>query len=169
MIVVDTSAVISLTAADTLDLFLTEFEVHTTATVIEELEDVTQYNDATADRAQQILDRIERVTVHDVDAPEFRSTRIDKGEGSCVQLTRNTETDFLVTDDLRALPELQSLTETRIAISPIVLKALVRRGVLERDEALNRLETATESRDWLGAPIYRKARELFDDEWMRGV
>jgi hypothetical protein len=58
---------------------------------------------------------------------------------------------------------LQQLTDAQVAISPIVLKALVNRGVLEREEALQRLEQLAETRDWLGAPIYRRAKQLFDE------
>lgn len=163
MIVADTSALISLTAAGALDLLLEEFESHTTGIVIEELEVLASYGDKTAGHAQQILDRKDRITVHEVEPREYQSSRVDEGEGSCVRLTRNTEADFLITDDLRALPELQTLTETRVAISPIVLKALVKRGVLTREEAIDRLENAAEQRDWLEAPIYRRARELFDE------
>lgn len=162
MIVVDTSAFISLTAARTLTVFLEEFDVHTTETVVDELENVASYSDETASHAEQVLDSQDQVTVHEVEVPEYQSSRIDEGEGSCIQLTRNSDADFLITDDLRALPELQTLTETRIAISPIVLKALVQRNVLKKEEALDRLEDAAEKRDWLNAPIYRKARELFD-------
>lgn len=163
MIVADTSALISLTAADTLDLLLDEFDVHTTETVIEELEDLASYEDETAEHAQKVLDRKERIKIHEVDTPEHQSSRIDEGEGSCIQLTRNAQADFLITDDLRALPELQTLTETRIAISPIVLKTLVERGVIAREEALGRLDDAAEERDWLEGPIYRRARGLFDE------
>ena len=162
MIVADTSALISLTAADTHDLLLEEFDVHTTETVIEELEDLASYEDETAEHADTVLGRKERIMIHEVESREYQSSRVDVGEGSCVQLTRNIEADFLITDDLRALPELQTLTETQIAISPIVLKALVKRGVLGKQEALERLEEAAEERDWLEAPIYRRARELFN-------
>lgn len=162
MIVADTSAFISLTAARTLELFLEEFDIRTTETVIGELEDVAQYSDETAERAEHVLDSRDRITVHEVEVPEFQSSRIDDGEGSCIQLTRNTDADFLITDDLRALPEVQTLTETRIAISSLVLNALVQRDVLEREAALDRLEDAAEQRDWLNAPIYRNARNLFD-------
>jgi predicted nucleic acid-binding protein len=163
MIVADTAALVSLTAADTLDPLLEEFDVHTTDAVVEELEDLRSYEDETAEHAQQVLDRREQITVHEVETRHFQSSRVDDGEGSCVQLTRDIEADFSITDDLRALPELQTLTETRIAISPIVLKALVKRGVLAREEALERLEDAAEERDWLGRPIYRRARGLFDE------
>jgi predicted nucleic acid-binding protein len=163
VIVADTSALISLTAADTLDLLLEEFDVHTTEIVVEELEDLASYGDETAEHADEVLTRKDQITVHEVETREYQSSRVDEGEGSCVQLTRNHDAGFLITDDLRALPELQTLTETRIAISPIVLKALVKRGVLDKQEALKRLEKAAEGRDWLGASIYRKARELFDE------
>jgi hypothetical protein len=38
-----------------------------------------------------------------------------------------------------------------------------KRGVLESEEAEKRLNSIAEERDWLGAPIYRKARQLFED------
>ena len=164
MIVVDTSSLISLTTADTLELLVTEFDVHTTETVLKELGDTSQYNDPHTQAAQTILQHQDRITVHEVEDQEFQSSRIDEGEASCIQLTRKLEADFLITDDLRALPEIQPLTDANVAISPIVLKALVKRGVLEREEALDRLEELAETRDWLGAPIYRRARQLFRSE-----
>ena len=164
MIVGDTSSLISLTTANTLELLLTEFDVHTTETVLKELEDTSQYNDPHAQAAQTILQHQDRITVHEVEDQEFQSSRIDHGEASCIQLTRRLDADFLITDDLRALPEIQPLIATRVAISPIVLKALVKRGVLKREEALDRLEELAETRDWLGAPIYRRARQLFRSE-----
>jgi predicted nucleic acid-binding protein len=131
--------------------------------VIEELEDLASYGDKTAEHADKVLIRKDQITVHEVETREYQSSRVDEGGGSCIQLTRNHDAGFLITDDLRSLPEIQTLTETRIAISPIVLKALVKRGVLDKQEALERLEEAAEERDWLEAPIYRRARELFNE------
>jgi predicted nucleic acid-binding protein len=164
MIVADTSSLITLTTANTLELLLTEFDVHTTDTVLKELEETSQYNDPHARAAKIVLQHQDQFTVHEVEDQEFQSSRIDQGEASCIQLTRKLEADFLIIDDLRALPEIQPLTDARVAISPIVLKALVKRGVLKREEALNRLEELAETRDWLGAPIYRRAQQLFRSE-----
>ncbi|MFB6197135.1 MAG: hypothetical protein ABEI52_02545, partial [Halobacteriaceae archaeon] len=72
------------------------------------------------------------------------------------------DADFLITDDLRALPELQTVASSKVAISPIVLKALVQRDVLTQEEALEKLDELAEQRDWLGTPIYRRAKNLFD-------
>lgn len=89
------------------------------------------------------------------------SSRVDTGEGSCALLTKELDIEFLITDDLRAVPELQTVADAKVAISPIVLKALVQRDELEQEEALEKLDELAEQRNWLGAPIYRKAKNLF--------
>lgn len=160
-LVADTSALISLAVADVLDPVLDRFDVHTTTLVRDELRETADYDDVHARGATAVLDRLDRLTVHEVDSP-IESSRIDAGEGSCVVLARELGSAFLLTDDLRALPELEAAVDARVAISPIVLRALVIRGELTHEEALARLERLAEDRDWLGAPIYRRARELFD-------
>lgn len=135
MIVAETSALISRTTAKCLGLFLDEFEVQTTATVIEELEATAADADPHGDAATAVLEQQDRLTFHTVESDVPETSRIDRSEGSCVVLAGQHSADFLVTDDLRALPEPQQLTAARVASSPIVLTALVDRGVLERDEA----------------------------------
>lgn len=163
MIVADTSALISIATIDTLESFLTEFDVHSTENVVAEIEATSGYDDPHGDAAETVLEKLDRVNVHSVQSGDFRSSRVDQGEGSCAVLTNDVEADFLITDDLRALPELQAVVDARVAISPIVLKALVKRGVLDPAEAEHRLTLLTESRDWLGTPIYRRAQDLFAD------
>ena len=107
-----------------------------------------------------MLDHRDRLTSHEVDT-EFTSSRI-RGEGDCALLTRELDAEFLVTDDLRALPELRNLSSARVAISPILLRALVKRDRLEEREARETLEELTAHRDRLGGPIYRRVLELFE-------
>jgi predicted nucleic acid-binding protein len=161
MIVADTSSLISLASIDLLDALLTEFDVHTTELVVEELEETSEYDDRHGDAARAVLDDRDRIITHQT-KEAFTSSRVDHGEGSCVHLTREIDAAFLITDDLRALPELQTVADAQVAISPIVLKALVRRNVLERNEALEKLDELTYQRDWLGTPIYRRAQRLFE-------
>ncbi|MCU4974037.1 hypothetical protein OB955_15000 [Halobacteria archaeon AArc-m2/3/4] len=163
MIVADTSALISLATATVVELVVTEFDVHTTSAVIEELEETAGYDDPHGNAAQQVLEERTLITVHDTDREQFQSSRIDSGEASCVTLERECEPQFLLTDDLRALPELQQVTTARVALSPIVLRALVKRDVLESQDARDRLERIAETRDWLGAPIYRRAKRLLEE------
>lgn len=160
MIAADTSALVTLATIDLLDTFFTEFDVHTTETVVDELEVTAEYDDSHGDAAKTVLDHLDRITVHRINS-EFSSSRVDAGEGSCACLTQELDMEFLITDDLRAVPELQTIVDARVAISPIILKALANRDVLTREEALGKLETAAEQRDWLESPIYRKAKGLF--------
>lgn len=163
MIVLDTSAFISLSTADSLSLILEEFDIQTTETVITELEETAEYEDIHGVAASAVLDQSSNFTVSVVPELKLSSSRIDQGEASCVHLCRNLEADFLITDDLRALPELQSVTPVQVAISPIMLKVLVKRGRLTETEAKNRLDQLAKKRDWLESPIYRRAQNLFDD------
>lgn len=161
MIVADTSALVSLATVDVLDTVLVEFEVHTTETVVEELEDTADYEDRHGEAARVVLDDRDRFESHEM-AETLESSRIDSGEGSCALLTRRLDAEFLLTDDLRALPELQTASDAEVAISPIVLKALVQREVLERDRAREKHDALARRRSWLGRPIYTRARELFE-------
>lgn len=164
MIVADTSALISLAIADSLTDVLNEYNVHTTQTVVTELEDTAAYNDSHGQAADDVLHHIDQMTVYEATDSSAASTRIDDGEASCLTLTDELGAAFLLTDDLRALPELQAVTDAQVAISPLVLKALVTRNVINRTEAKERLDQLAATRDWLGAPIYRRAQQLFDDD-----
>ena len=161
MIVADTSAVVTLASTEVIGTVLEEFDVHTTQIVISELEETAEHEDVHGEAAERVLELADEITIRDADESRFESSRIDKGEASCVTLTRHTEADFLITDDLQALPEIQELVDSKVAISPIVLKALAKREVLEVEQAEEKLDLIADRRDWLGAPIYRRAKQLF--------
>ncbi len=162
MIILDTSALITIASINLLDPVLTEYDVHTTETVIEELNETAEYEDVHGEAAQTVLDQVDRIEVHRTNTQQFQSSRIDDGEGSTLTLTNNKQAEFLITDDLRALPELQAVADSTVVISPILLKALVKRDILEQEDAMEKLEEAAENRDWLESPIYRKAKNLFE-------
>ncbi|WP_132057440.1 hypothetical protein [Halorussus amylolyticus] len=162
MIVADTSALVSLATVGLVPILCEEFDCHTTEAVAEELRATAEYDDVSGEAAQSVLDQFAQMTIHEVEASEFESSRIDRGEGRCAVLTHELDADFLVTDDLRALPELQTVAASKVAISPIVLEALVRRDVLTRDRAKSELRRIANRRDWLEAPIYRRAQALLD-------
>lgn len=162
MIVVDTSAFVSLSVGDVLDAVLDEYSVHTTQHVHNELLDTAAYDDIHGDAADAVLNSVAVITVHESTDPAIETSRIDVGEASCIELANSENAAFLITDDLRALPELQTLTDAQVAISPILLRALVTRDVLTATDAKERLEQIAQSRDWLGAPIYRRAQKPFE-------
>ena len=164
MIVADTSSLISIASIQILDTFLEEFDVHTTETVVEELRETAEYEDRHAEAAQTVLQHKKQIRIHEVENPGFQSSRIDPGEATILKLSQKNTVDFLITDDLHALPELQTVADTQVAISPIVLKALTQRNKLEQEEAERKLRELAENRDWLNAPIYRRAQRLLPEE-----
>jgi len=159
MIVVDTSALITIASINLLEHVLSEYDVHTTETVIEELEKTAEYDDGHGHAARGVVDQSERIELHNTDKTSFQSSRIDEGGGTIVSLANETQAEFLITDDLGALPELQTVTHANVVISPILLKAPVKRDIFDQEEALEKLEEAAENRDWLEAPIYRDSRQ----------
>lgn len=163
MLVIDTSALISLAVGDALEPALDAFDIVTTESVTQELEATADYDDRHGKAAHATLEMADALTIVDVQSREFETSRIDAGEASCVAATREHNADFLVTDDFRALPELQELLAVEVVLSPIVLRALVQRGRLSADQAETSFEEISDGRDWLGASIYRYARELFEE------
>lgn len=162
-VVVDTSALISLAVGAVLDQTLASFDVVTTSTVIEELEETAEYDDRHGTAATTVLRQTDALTVQDADGAPFETSRVDTGEASCVAAARDVDAAFLVTDDYRALPELEGLVDAEVVVSPIVLRALVKRDALSSEAAETAFETIATGRDWLDAPIYRYARRLFDE------
>jgi len=164
MLVVDTSAFVSLAVGGVLDIVVNEFEVVTTETVRSELRETAGYDDRHGDAAGQALELTDDVDVlAGTDGIErVVTSRIDEGEASCVVAARETDAEFLITDDYRALPELRAAVGSRVALSPIVLRVLVKRDALDEGEARTAFEAISEGRDWLEAPIHRYARELFE-------
>lgn len=161
--VVDTSAFVSLAVGGVLQPVTTEFTVITTETVVTELEETGEFDDRHGRAAASVLELRAGFEILDVTAHEHRSSRIDDGEASCVAALGETDASFLVTDDFRALPELESLVDAEVVLSPVVLLALVKRGVLARSDARDCLDRMAEERDWLGTPLYGYAQELFGE------
>lgn len=161
MLVVDTSAFLSLASVKTLETVLDEHSVHTTETVFEELEETAEYEDLHGKAAQRVIELSSKFQVSSVKTEDFESSRIDRGEYSCVVLADRLETEFILTDDFRALPELKSLVDCQVAISPIMLKALVKKDRITEKEAKEKLDKLAESRNWIGSPIYRHAKDIF--------
>jgi len=162
MLVVDTSAFVSLAVSGVYESVLDEYEIATTQVVWSELQATADYDDTHGEAAATVRSTREAVTILDCSGEAFLTSRIDAGEASCVAAVRETGAAFLITDDYRALPELQQLVDCGVALSPIVLRALVKRDVLAEEAATAAFERVVDERDWLGAPINRYAKQLFE-------
>lgn len=158
MLVIDTSAFLSLAVGNALEPALDEFDIVTTQTVRSELEATAAYDDRHGTAAAGVLAAEDAFMLVETHGEEFETSRIDAGEASCVAATRAQDAPFFLTDDFRALPELQQLVDADVVLSPIVLRALVKRDSWSEHQAETAFETIAEERDWLGAPIYLNQR-----------
>lgn len=163
MLAVDTSAFVSLAVGEVFTPTVEEFEIATTQAVLEELEQTGQYDDRHGTAASTVVEQRDAFTILSTDPETFTTSRIDRGEASCVVATRELDATFLVTDDYRALPELQELVTADVVLSPVVIRALSKREAISDEAAQAAFDSIAEDRDWLGAPIYRYAKTLFDD------
>ena len=69
----------------------------------------------------------------------------------------------MLTDDFRALGEIEKQIGEMVVLSPIILKVLALREIIDKRQALTKLDEMAEKRDWLGRPIYRYAKKYFED------
>jgi len=141
MLVVDTSAFVSLAVGGVLSTVVDEYEIVATELVWSEFGATADHDDMHGRAAADVLSVRDQVTVLDRRGEAFVTSRIDDGEASSVAAVKETDAAFLITDDYRALPELQQVVDCEVALSLIVLRALVKRGVLTEDEATAAFET----------------------------
>lgn len=114
--------------------------------------------------ANEVLRNIDRIKEKKAsNYQRFKTSRIDAGEASCLELIESGEQDYLLTDDFRALGEIEKQIGEMVVLSPIILKVLALRGIIDKRQALTKLDEMAEKRDWLGRPIYRYARKYFED------
>ena len=159
----DTSAPVSLASASLLSLVLSEFDVVVTGIVLGEHRAMSAFDDAHGRAATEVLEKIDSMRVVNAsDYQRFMTSRIDSGEASCLEIIDGGGCDYLLTDDFRALGEIEKQIGDALVLSPIILKVLVIRGAIGKNEALAKLGEIARKRDWLGRPIYRYAMRYFD-------
>lgn len=163
-LVADASALVSLASVSLLSLVLSEFIVVVSDVVVRELKEMSTYADTYGNAANEVLRNIDRIKVKKAsNYQRFKTSRIDAGEASCMEIIESGEQDYLLTDDFRALGEIEKQIGEKVVLSPIILKVLVIRGIIDKSEALAKLNEMAEKRDWLGRPIYRYAKRYFEE------
>jgi predicted nucleic acid-binding protein len=89
---------------------------------------------------------------------------IDIGEAQILSLAGTCKCDYIITDDVRALPYMKSVAEVKVLTSVFVICLLYDAGVLSRGDALNSIKEITVSRDWYGGVLEVIACEYFDEK-----
>lgn len=165
-LVADTSALVSLAAtADArriaLPRFIEGYDVAVPEHVLDELEEISRYEDDHAKAAQAILDEQTRIRVCNVELDsEFP---LDDGENAAVQLADEIGAEFFYCDEYNQLALIHaSLSESRLVTTPRLLKALVIHGNLSKSAAKDLLDEIEQVRSWEENAYVRQAEHLFD-------
>lgn len=162
-LVADASALVSLASVSLLSLVLNEFDVVVSDVVVRELKEMCTYANSHGNAANEVLRNIDRIKEKKAsNYQRFKTSRIDAGEASCLELIESGEQDYLLTDDFRALGEIEKQIGEMVVLSPIILKVLALRGIIDKRQALTKLDEMAERRDWFGRPIYRYAKKYFE-------
>lgn len=163
MIVADASALASLARANVLELAGDEFGLHTTRSAVEAMTERSAFHGPSGEGARAALDHRGSLVVHGSARTGVETSRIDAALGDCAALAAKRAVDLLLTDDLLALPELERLVSCTVAPTPVLLSALVRRGLLAPADARFRLEDLVVSPRWLAGPVGRRAVASFEE------
>ncbi|MDR5673685.1 PIN domain containing protein [Halalkaliarchaeum sp. AArc-CO] len=166
-LVADTSALVSLGVVadaehDPLELCLARYEVVVPAVVLDELREVSSYDDAHGRAATVVLDRTAALDVRAVELDT--GFPLDDGENAAVSLANELDAGLLLCDEFTQLGLIHaSLSDTRLVTTPTLLSVLVRTDRLSVADARTHLEEISDARSWEANSYVRRAQSLFEE------
>jgi len=165
IVLADTSALISLEVKGLVGLASKLIQFIITTAVYDELDDISRFEDVHGRSAKDLLRLIERcvVVVKPVSLMPEHLKNIDIGEAEILSLAASCERDYIITDDVKALPYMKSVSEVKVLTSAFVIRLLYDAGILSREDALNSIKEIAASRDWYGGVLEIVACKYFDD------
>lgn len=167
-LVADTSSLVSLGAAENLDLsllaiLLRNYDVYVPTTVIRELDETASYDDPHGDAAGSVLENRNLLGVRDAEIDA--SFPLDGGENAAVSLANELEADLFLCDEFNALPLIHaSLRDTRLLTTPSLLRVLEKKDLLTRNDALTCLDEIREMRSWEGNSYVERVRQTLQKQ-----
>lgn len=134
----DTSALLSLKLCNSLKETLKFFQYFVGKTIKEELEEISEAEDALGRAANSILKQVcNQITL-------IKTEDFELGENEALQIHRDKETDLLVSDDI----EFAKAHEDETNFSTLLLITLVKKNVFTKNELIERLEGIFKKRGW---------------------
>lgn len=164
--VADTSGLVSLAATRdarqvAMPLVVDGYDVVVPGQVVDELQEIAEYEDEHATAARAVLDERDRIAVRDVELdPTFP---LDDGENAAVQLANETGAQFFYCDEYKRLALVHaSLSESQLVTTPRLLEALVVHDDIAAAKAKDLLDGINQVRSWDGNAYVQQAERLFD-------
>jgi len=163
-ILADTSALVSLEIKHLVNLASKHIQFSITKGVCEELRDITQFDDAHGRSARDVLKLVESgiIAVKSIPAREVHAQNIDIGEAEILTLSESGEYEYIITDDVKALPYIRSQTNTKALTSAFVIRLLYDLNILTKQEALTAINEISTLRDWYGGVLETISQRYFE-------
>ena len=181
-VVADTSTLVSLAvpradatvdtgAPDPLQYLLTSCDVFVPPEVVEELRDITQYQDIHAAAASNVLVARNHYTVEDPyerdDTPDSRPTfGLDDGETDGIVLANALDVDGFLTDEFGGtnFPLIHAVLQgPRIVPTPRLICDYSRNGHMTKEEARILITTISPHRSWENSPYVTQLLQRLEE------
>ena len=148
--ILDTSALISLESINILDEVSQSFSITTTNSVIKELEEFAKYDDRYGKIAKNILRIKSKFTIESCEITESIEF-IESTDNELYNLSLKKRLP-LVTDETKLVHHTRHKID--VYFTPVFLILLIEAGYFTKKEALDKLETLRNIRNWRNNIIY---------------
>ena len=164
-ILADTSALVSLEIKHLINLASKHIHFYISEGIREELLDIAEFDDVHGRSARDVLKLVQSriITVQSMPAREEHTQNIDRGEAEVLTMSESGDYDYIITDDVKALPYIKSVAKVKVLTSAFVIRLLYDINALSRQEALNSIKEISASRDWYGGILETISIRYFED------
>lgn len=165
VILADTSALVTLEIKHLVDLACEIVHFSISTGVCEELKEIAKFEDVHGRSAKDVLKLVDKgiIEVKSVNARKEHIESIDMGEAEILTLGESGKYDYIITDDVKAMPYMKSVAKIKILTSVFVIRLLYDLKLLPRHEALDSIKEISTSRDWYGGILETIAYKYFDN------
>lgn len=164
-ILADTSALVSLEIKHMVALSSKIIHFSISDRIRLELKEIAEFDDVHGLSARDVMSLVDSgiITVISVSARKEYIENIDMGEAEILTLAESGGYDYLITDDVKAIPYIKSITKVKVMTSVFVIRLLYDLKLISRDESLNSIREISASRDWYGGVLETISYKYFDD------
>lgn len=164
-ILADTSALVSLEIKNLVNLSSKFIQFSISTGVFEELREIAEFDDIHGKSSRDVLTLVESgvILVKPVNVNPKHAENIDMGEAEILTIAESGNYDYIITDDVKAMPYMKSMTKVKVLTSAFVIRLLYDKGLLSRKEALISIKVIAQSRDWYGGVLETISNRYFND------
>lgn len=164
-ILADTSALVSLEIKHLVSQASKVIQFSTSDGVCEELKEIAEFDDVHGISARDVLKLVESgiIAVSNAHPRKEHTENIDLGEAEILTLAEPGGYDYIITDDVKALPYMKSKAKVKVLTSAFVIRLLYDLNLLSRDDAMGSIKEISASRDWYGGVLETISYKYFED------